>query len=279
MLEKEIELMEKNKNNKGLIWLVSILIVFVLGLIGFVIYDKFLKVDKTIPSYSDNTTLTTTNLNTTTNKNQQNEPVEKRIELKDLDFPINNDLNVILYGNIFNFFTEDIMESGEIIKDDWGSRTFKNVNFMYNNLNFNINCISYDEYITNFCINEKIIVNNKVEINFEIDTSTSEKAFFLITDKYVIVQKSDGMINTGAIEIYDYNGTLLKKIDNTTNYLIARDGCKVIFESNISYNMRLIDNKLHYIEVNNGAVYKTLDLNTYEEKIIDFVKADVSQQC
>ena len=37
--------MEEKKNNKGLISLIIILIVLVFGLIGYVVYDKFLKVE------------------------------------------------------------------------------------------------------------------------------------------------------------------------------------------------------------------------------------------
>lgn len=52
--------MKKNKNNKKYIWLISILIVIILGLIGFIVYDNFFEVDKT--TYKNNST-TNTNVN------------------------------------------------------------------------------------------------------------------------------------------------------------------------------------------------------------------------
>ena len=56
--------MEEKKNNKGLVWLIVILIILVLGLVGYIIYDRVLKDDKT-PNYENttSTTITTTVIN------------------------------------------------------------------------------------------------------------------------------------------------------------------------------------------------------------------------
>ena len=35
--------MEEKKNNKGLVWLIVVLIILVLGLVGYIVYDKVLK--------------------------------------------------------------------------------------------------------------------------------------------------------------------------------------------------------------------------------------------
>lgn len=53
--------MEEKKSNKGLIWLIVILIVLVLGLVGFIVYDKVVLDNK--DSVSDNNTISTTNEN------------------------------------------------------------------------------------------------------------------------------------------------------------------------------------------------------------------------
>ena len=37
--------MEEKKNNKGLVWLIVILIILVLGLVGYIVYDKVLSKD------------------------------------------------------------------------------------------------------------------------------------------------------------------------------------------------------------------------------------------
>ena len=49
--------MEEKKNQKGLVWLIVILIIMVLGLVGFIVYDKILTKDNT--TVSDNETTTT----------------------------------------------------------------------------------------------------------------------------------------------------------------------------------------------------------------------------
>lgn len=50
--------MEERKSNNGLIWLIVILIVLVLGLMGYIIYDKVLSNDK--EKLTGNNTITTT---------------------------------------------------------------------------------------------------------------------------------------------------------------------------------------------------------------------------
>lgn len=65
--------MEK-KNNKGLIWVIIILIVLVLGLAGFIVYDKILLSSKKLES--DNTIITTT---TTAIQNEKEINVEDYI--------------------------------------------------------------------------------------------------------------------------------------------------------------------------------------------------------
>ena len=86
--------------------------------------------------------------------------------------------------------------------------------------------------------------------------------------------------NIRRIEVYDYQGNLIKSIEQTTNYLILHgESCEVLYDSNRSYNMRVLDNKLHYIDVSEGAIYKTFDLQTFEENIIGTINASTSQQC
>lgn len=49
--------MEKIKQSKGLIWLIIILIIVILGLVGFIIYDKVLSNDKTVPNKNTTSTI------------------------------------------------------------------------------------------------------------------------------------------------------------------------------------------------------------------------------
>ena len=65
--------MGEKKNNKVLIWLIIILIILVLGLVGFIVYDKVLKVDKTISNNDETTNLTTTTTNNATTDDNVND--------------------------------------------------------------------------------------------------------------------------------------------------------------------------------------------------------------
>ena len=101
----------------------------------------------------------------------------------------------------------------------------------------------------------------------------------------IIVQKGLGAISLGNIEIYDYQGNLIKTIKNATSYLVFRDdNCKTLYDSNKAYDIRVIDNKLHYITdagkvAYKGAIYKTFDLETHKENIIGTINASTTQQC
>ena len=91
--------MEEKKNNKGLIWLISILIVLVLGLIGFVVYDKVLKVDKINPSSNNTSTTTTEKKDENVDKDQL---IEKKLCSKDIIFGEEK------YRYDINYISEDI---------------------------------------------------------------------------------------------------------------------------------------------------------------------------
>lgn len=259
--------MEEKKNQKGLIWLITILIVLVLGLVGYIVYDKVLLKEKN-PVNNNATSMTaTTNI---TNKREYD------IELKDLNFPTDNDNNVLFYGHVDEFTDANIKESLEMFNN------YKNVTYKINGFNFEESCTDYfvgtDE--PSHCRNSEMIINGKTKINFALDIPYSEQKFILITDKNIIVQKGLGAITLGDIEVYDYQGNLIKSIEQTTSYLILNDeNCETLYNSNRSYNIRVVDNKLHYIDASRGAIYKTFDLDTYEEKIVGTINASTSQEC
>lgn len=52
--------MEENKKSKKIVWIIITIIAIILGIIGYVVYDNFLKVDKTVPNYDNSTTTTST---------------------------------------------------------------------------------------------------------------------------------------------------------------------------------------------------------------------------
>lgn len=255
--------MEEKKNNKGLIWLIVILIVLVLGLVGYIVYDKVLFDDKE----------TIENMTTTTNITNKR---EYDIELKDLNFPTENDDNVLVYGHVDEFIDVNIKESLEMFAN------YKNVSYKINGFNFEESCTDYlvQDDGPSYCRNSELTIDEKIKINFSLDIPYSEQKFIMITDKNIIVQKGLGAITLGDIEIYDYQGNLIKSIEQTTSYLILNDEkCETLYNSNRTYNMRVVDNKLHYIDASKGAIYKTFDLETFEENIVGTINASTSQQC
>ena len=253
---------ETKKSSKGLIVLVIILIICILGLGGYIVYDKML----------NKQTQTTNNTKSSTTKLINNES-EHNIELKDLKFPTQNDESVIIYGDISEYLnSEDKQKIGDLVDN------YQNIILTKQNIIFNFSCSDYN-LEEKFCYEETININNKFNIIFSLDRGYSEQTFFLITNKYVIVQKSMSAISLGDIEIYDYDGNLLKKIENTTNYLVSRGkNGEYLYGGDISYNMRFVENKLHYIVDEAGAIYKTLNLETFEENTIDKIDAYTTQQ-
>lgn len=257
---------ETKKSSKGIIVLVIILIVCILVIGGYIVYDKML----------NKQTQTTDNTKSSTTKSINNDDKNYDIELKNLKFPNRNDDNVLVYGLVDEFIDSNIKNSLDKYKN------YKNIHYMINGFNFKESCtyfyIGKDE--PSICKNSEMTINEKIKINFALDIPYSEQKFMLITDKNIIVQKSLGAIRLGDIEIYDYQGNLIKTIKNTTTYLVLRgDNCEVLYESKRAYNMILMDNKLHYIDAINGAIYKTLDLETYEENIIGTINAFTTQEC
>lgn len=166
--------MEEKKNNKGLVWLMIILIVLMLTLVGFKVYDKFLKVDKIIPENKITTTATTT----TTTQSQTNNKFYKMnkkevpkfhdyidypvflgqdISIKSLNEKISDNIDEIiqdineLEGEIINNSEENNYDSCLVEKYD-DSR--KKVFCAYDSLSYHVfenekylSVVEYDHYI------------------------------------------------------------------------------------------------------------------------------------
>lgn len=194
-----------------------------------------------------------------------------------MNFPTKNDDSVLFYGDVEEFIDEDIKKSLEMYSD------YKNVVYEINGFNFEESCTDYLEQYSDgpsYCENSEMTINGKIKINFSLYLPYSERKFIMITPENVIVQKGLGPITEGDIEIYDYEGNMIKKIETTTNYLVLRgNNCETLYDSNREYNIKLIDNKIHYIDASERAIYKTFDLKTFEENIIGTINASTSQQC
>lgn len=55
--------MEENKKRKKIVWIICVIIILILGIVVYIVYDNFLKINKTVPNYEDNSTTTNNNGN------------------------------------------------------------------------------------------------------------------------------------------------------------------------------------------------------------------------
>lgn len=120
-IEKEVEKnMEETKNNKGLVWLIVILIVLVLGLVGYIVFDKVLAKEKTL---NKNETTTTTSKVTLENEEEKDKvisiEINKNEEIDTSHYYYDNDSNQSLVYKIKSNNNEV-----EIVYND-GHTTFK----------------------------------------------------------------------------------------------------------------------------------------------------------
>lgn len=117
----------EEKNNKGLIWLITILIVLVLGLIGYIIYDK-----SSLSNDKIKTNITTTTTNTTTTKkvvdnSKYDEVISFKVTLNDIEHEIAYKFN-ILEGK----------ENHKNLTDEEINEAKKYGNYVYRSVNLNI---------------------------------------------------------------------------------------------------------------------------------------------
>ena len=282
--------MEKKKNNKCLIWLIIILIILVLGLVGYIVYDKLLKVDKTIPN-NDETTITTT----TTVKN---EIFRDRVSELFVDYPIKNDETVIAKG-----FIDEIIEKNISHKEIYENKKSKfigtGIEFTYNSKKCNMeevqddngNIINYE----NWCEDIEISIdgNHIFTINVPAKGPGEDIPYMLITNNYIISQYDgfDEFDGNGVIKIFNLKGKLIKEIKNTS-YMGILDDCGDYNEdeNTVFYDKYVIidNNKLYYVSYSDvlfpednidNASINYLDLDTMAENVLKKFKARFTQQC
>ena len=246
--------MEEKKNNKGLIWLIVILIILVLGLVGYIVYDKVLKDDKTISNNDE----TITTISTTINKiNEEKNNVENYDVNKDID-PLSKELlsKLTTSDNIFGLFYNKIS-----IEDT------NNINFIKFNIRQYIldNKIDYKKHINecgtvieknnayviskniiNKYIQEKYDTINKYDFNLGQEIHFGESTYFLTSDD------NDYMIGCKAQSGSD--GKIFSKFDK----IETKDEKVYLYTNTIGCNMW-------------NGIYctKTVDTNTTEDKIFD----------
>lgn len=250
--------MEEQKNSKGLIVLVIILTILVLGLGGYLVYDKVLS--KTIKS------------DFSQNQNDSTETKAKNNTISSIeDFPNSNDNTVILSGDIFALAKETLTEKEYKEFSEWTN--FRNINFELKNNQFSLNCEEYDSIVESICTSKSVNINSKINLSFS-DYTDYTGLYLMITNNYYIVQTGND-IGSGNIEIYDKNGALLKTIAN------------IVY--NFSYNkktiqsqIKIVNNRLYFVIDNNcnfSLNFIELNDNNLEINKLDSFKASGQGWC
>ena len=144
--------MEEKGNNKGLVWLIVILIILVLGLVGYIVYDKVMLDNKKV--INENTTTTTNNSHDGNENNDNNELIYVCKKITDennwqLDVPciasdnekakkINDEIYDKIYENKmfekvdYEYYTNDNIISIVININGWIGDDANNVYLVYN---------------------------------------------------------------------------------------------------------------------------------------------------
>lgn len=270
--------MEENKKSKKIVWIITAIIILILGIVGYIVYDNFLKVDKTIPNYGNNDTTTTT------------KKVEKDLTLmkfKDNDTSVES---IVL----------DYMESCRNDNNCFEIEDNKNYQEEEINENIKITCNNYDYQTDNeenkFCYSANLKIDNKVNFKYSNDWSVGlSKINILKSNEFYIIQEQSLNYGRGRIVIFDINGNQLKEINNTTTYLTALDNKGNFIETNIAkdeYKIKLINNKLYFaytdddydnfcIESRDNYIYLVyIDLkNNFNKVELQKIHGIASQEC
>ena len=201
--------MEEKKNNKGLVWLIVVLIILVLGLVGYIVYDKVLLNDKNISK------------NTTTNKISNNLLPQ---DISDYETLIWN------YNELYSYYFT--MERTENFSCDNNNEHCGTYNTYYKN-NYNIG--SYYKFIK--------IDNNKLYWNIDnewvLDKNITEEITYLdiIVDFgqfqtiFVVTKNNNIYVIDNMFEI-PYTDELPETLEHTTYDKIKYE--KIVTNKNIT---------------------------------------------
>ena len=235
----------EEKNNKVLIWLIIIL---VLSLVGYIVYDNFLKIDKTNPNYDNNSTTTTTT-NLTSNINKGNE--ENRDEKEDFVLSFDNENPDGTKSNFYslietlNGFSDttnikDIIING--IKLEGKTHLIKIKNF---NPNDPYDCVKGTDKVLYF--DEKVLYEPENEACYLSNISK----IIVLDEKYLVIHyaaQNGGfviIVDKSGNEIPMENNIIVSSINFINNDSIYFEGWKADEDcySNL-YKLNIVDNKV-----------------------------------
>ncbi len=273
--------MENKKNSKGLIVLLIILVLCVLGLAGYIVYDKVLSKNKKTINANNTSTITQKILDT--DKNNKNILMKygyKEININNNEklFPkIKKDI-IKLETNIENLKKYYINEEYETFEYDNGKIVYS---FNNNKVNIyqeidDVKEIKYDFidcmgslYIFAITNNDEIWYKSNMNYSSTEETNSS---FIKLKGKYKDVESLLLHSDTcGATVIY------LAKDDNDNYYNIENE---TLFEKNIYYindnlNFKIMDNRNVYFDNKKTTVLFNFGLyEIVEDKMQYFVSSD-----
>lgn len=171
--------------------------------------------------------------------------------------PEKNDDSVKVYGDILDLAKKYL--SSDDFKEIENGENFDNITFTINNNNFTLSCKEYNtEY--KFCMEKSVNIDNKIKLYYE-DFADYNGFYIMITDKYYVVQFSNGVTQYGSVYVYDKNGNELVKTDSTTIYTM---------NSGVTKYITIFENKLYFIKhVNCINTLSYIDLNNSNLNIIE----------
>lgn len=223
--------MEEKKNNKGLIWLIVILIVLVLGLVGYIVCDNVLK-DNNELSNNSNITSTTTTVN-------NNEYLIKETKLSESGKKIILEQKTLDSQCILSIDKKDIIIN-DMISPDYSLKLHKNFIelWFYDPVGSKDNFYIYD-YQGNLLIDEKKL--NVVDKEYLNNTNN----FYY---HYYYISSSEFNISDNKIEysIGYYNDTcVLGLVESCAPNELTIEDLKQLGENikyRSKYEIELIDN-------------------------------------
>lgn len=249
----------EDKNYKGLIWLVVILIILVVAMMGFIVYKELNDEEKPC------------NINTT---NTTTKEEDKKL-IKDVkDFPKKSDESVLLSLPIADLLKD---EDGNYLVDI--NENFEEVHHQINGLKYTISCEEFGEHST-YGSEECLTVNIKFEdYDNDIDCYYGEASPIIITNDYVITQGIGSGGAAGGIYVRDKkDNDVLSESNGVWSFSIYNYDVEVDdpgYSNNYEVKIAVVDNVLYYVsydEEDIGKLYfNSFDLsNLKKTKIQEF---------
>lgn len=235
--------MGETKTRKSLVWIIITIIILILGIIGYVVYDNVLKVDKKIPNYENNDTSTSNIMKDNEESTKQKEDLLLYFENNENpDGTKRNFYDVV--GNI-NAFSDTKNIKDVVINDiklEGKSHLIKIKNF---NPNDPYDCVKGIDKVLYF--DEQVLYEPENEACYLSNVSN----IIVLNEKYLVIHYS--VQNGGFMIIVDKNGNkismpnniIVSSINFVNNDTIYFEGWEADEEcySNL-YKLDIVDNKV-----------------------------------